>query len=123
MHALSYCDAQYNYRNTNRIAGSLKSARDKRHHKRRVSFFLFQVDFDRTKHLSAQSIHHRLLEKQKIEKLQQLREEEKRKEREEKERKINEERLGAVYLELNSSYQWCHTPSVFPLDQVFFHFI
>nr|CAB3220784.1 A-kinase anchor protein 17A-like [Phallusia mammillata] len=51
-----------------------------------------KVDFDRTKHLSADTINHRLLEKQKIERLQQAREDEKRKEREAKERKANEER-------------------------------
>ena len=54
--------------------------------------FVFQVDFDRTKHLSAQSIKHRLIEKQKIEKLQQKREEEKKKEKEELQRKLDEER-------------------------------
>jgi len=46
-----------------------------------------KVDFDRTKHLSDQSIESRQLEKEKIEKLQKLREEAKRKEREEAEQK------------------------------------
>ncbi|CAK8673221.1 unnamed protein product [Clavelina lepadiformis] len=51
-----------------------------------------KVDFDKTKHLSQQSIQHRALEKQKIEKLQEARENEKRKEREAAQRKIDEEK-------------------------------
>lgn len=52
-----------------------------------------KVDFDKTKHLSLQSINHRKLEREKIEKLQQKRRDEKRKEREEAERKIKAEKL------------------------------
>nr|XP_026691848.1 A-kinase anchor protein 17A-like [Ciona intestinalis] len=51
-----------------------------------------KVTFDCTKHLSAQSIAHRLQEKRKIEKLQREREEEKRKERELIQKKADEEK-------------------------------
>uniref|UniRef100_H2YNV9 RRM domain-containing protein n=1 Tax=Ciona savignyi TaxID=51511 RepID=H2YNV9_CIOSA len=51
-----------------------------------------KVTFDCTKHLSAQSIAHRLQEKKKIEKLQKEREEEKRKERERIQKRADEEK-------------------------------
>ena len=53
----------------------------------------FQVDFDKTKHLSEKNIRRRRIEREKLEKLEMERLERARREKEEEQRKIEEERF------------------------------
>lgn len=57
---------------------------------------IFQVDFDKTKHLSDKYIRKRRIEREKLEQLEREKEERVRREREEEERKKQEERLGLI---------------------------
>ena len=54
-------------------------------------YIIFQVDFDKTKHLTDKSIRKRRLEREHLELLEKEREEKVRREREEQERRIQEE--------------------------------